>query len=188
MIQEAITDQLTGMVPDLIVVAAAFLVGMIIMRSFKQMAYAAEFDKQYKIAAGNAYKAGDKSFFNIDDKAWKQEYIANRLGGVKRQIQQKKQRAAFNYSRPVSSSINSASKTNKPNINQKSKTNNNVRELMGFKQIKSKYGVSPKKLSRFKQHQKNTDEYFRNFEANFQKNNPQIKTRLSLRTGNFHPY
>ncbi|WAR42979.1 hypothetical protein [Methylomonas rapida] len=35
MIQEAITDQLTGMVPDLIAVAAAFLAGIIIMRSFK---------------------------------------------------------------------------------------------------------------------------------------------------------
>ncbi|WAR42992.1 hypothetical protein [Methylomonas rapida] len=188
MIQEAITDQLTGMVPDLIAVAAAFLVGIIIMRSFKQMAYAAEFDKQYKIAAGNAHKAGDKAFFNIDGKAWKQEYIANRSGGVKRQIQQKRQRAAFNYSRPGSSAFNAPAKTQKPNTNQKPKTNNIVRELKSFKQIKSKYGVSHKQLSRFQQHQKNSDEYFKNFESNFQKNNPQIKSRLSLRTGKFKNY
>lgn len=145
MIQEAITDQLTGMVPDLIAVAAAFLVGMIIMRSFKQMAYAAEFDKQYKIAAGNASKSGDKSFFNIDNQAWKKEYIANRSGGVKRQIQQKRQRAAFNYSRPGSSPINSTAKTQKSNPSQKPKTNTIVRELKGFKQIKSRYGISNQK-------------------------------------------
>jgi len=187
MIQEAITDQLTGMVPDIAAVAAVFLVSIIIMRSFKQMAYSIEFERQFNEYSAKQTKS--LSFEHLQSgvkEQWKKEYIANRSGGVKRQIQQKKQRAAFNYSRPGGS--NTAPKPNKTNFIQKLKTNNVVRELKGLKQIKDKYGVKSAQISRFRQQQINSDAHFKNFESDFKKNNPQLNTRLSLKTGKFQSY
>jgi hypothetical protein len=141
MITQMITDELSNIVPDLIAVSALFLVAMLALRSLKLMSFASEFDRQYKNAAANASKFGDKSFFNIDDKAWKKEYIANRAGGFKRYSQQKKQNASFKYSRP------SFTKSIQPFVkNIQFKSNQNK---ITIKSVKNKYGISSKNIKSF---------------------------------------
>ncbi|MCQ8130467.1 hypothetical protein [Methylomonas rivi] len=181
MVSELITEQLNSMVPDLVVVGALFLVVTIVMRSIKLAAYSAEFDRQYKAAAANAHKSGDKSFFAIDNNALKNEYIANRMGGKKRYVQQKRQQMAFNNARNAVSP-----KTRNTYSPKKNHPSNNFN-----KQVKLKYGISQSKIVKFKNSSNTpvyTKEYFQNFEKNFQKNNSQIQSRLSLRTGKFHKY